>query len=276
MENDIGQNILSGFGVYIDPPIWIGNIKDLSLNKGVIDGNGILRDIIKVEFYQKYKNRVLLIQSDGYFVIESKNTEEAQKLLNEILSLFLFEDIKVYKITQTSISVTKIDCENKVLVSSSHIGDQTRFYYRRDRPVYDFFIRKPVVLTSIEIENIIKKAELITSNDDWGRYMRMLLKSYTELLYLENDCSFGASWKIIEYCIKWHFDIIGLHVKDYTVNKAIKKLNEHGFFSDNKADKLHCLRDKRNDSFHKGITPSRDIVAKSYKTSKQFLKQILL
>ncbi len=85
--------ILEGFGTYIYPPLWIGEIPRPKSFREKISGRPLWSFSWERAITDTYKNRPIIITRDGYIAIGEKDRVKAQELINEIISTMLLRGL---------------------------------------------------------------------------------------------------------------------------------------------------------------------------------------
>jgi len=151
-----------------------------------------------------YKERILIIQNDGYLAISESNEATAIELMNEIMGTALLNDIGVYVIRKSDVGRITIDSRTwKFTFYETPQNSKHQILERERRKRYksrDKIMRTPVTIE--KVENIIKTAEKVTENKEIRTYLSLYLETFTFFYNAVYTQSFLMSWFIFEKLLK--------------------------------------------------------------------------
>ena len=265
--------ILKGFGTYIYPPIWIGEIpKPRSLKEKII-GKPFWIYTFEKTIISTYKNRPIVVTRDGYVAIGEKDKWKAQELLNEIMSTLLLRGIPVQAVREIDLGEATFT-ETGASFGWGSISSRTLLFYEK------FSISHiPVKMASVnkeKIEKTIKLAEILTSDNKIKTLLLLYLEADTYFMNTEYKQALIMGWIILEdFYIK---DLWTSHISKTTsdakrlsklgswnIDQQLETLNLSHQLPNGEYDLLMKIKDARNDVVHEGKVPRKEIVEECLK-----------
>jgi hypothetical protein len=262
--------ILKGFGAYLYPPVWIGEIpkpKSLKEKMGLSPISVTPKDITIKEMY---KSHTVILTRDGFIAIEESDLQKAKEYLNEIIgSLLLFCDVQLAPLRETDLGETKVT-ETAITYNWNPLSQKSFIYEFNNYipPSERMQINKKI------IEKIIRLAELSTSNERIKNLLLLYLDDYTYFKNTEYIQSLIISWVILEeFYIKelWIQEISKkvmnknqLHkLQNWNTDECIEALYLYDVISPEDYTLLMKVKRARNKTLHEGKTPEQGIVTVS-------------
>jgi hypothetical protein len=257
--------ILEGFGTYIYPPIWIGEIPQPKSLREKVTGVPFWDAAGQRVITETYKKRPIIVQRDGYIAIGETDKWKAQELLNEIMSVLLLRGVPSNVVREADLSEVKIT-ETGVSYSWSPLSSRALLY---QYPVY----HPPLVqlVSEEDMRKVIKLAELLTADDKIKTLLLLYLEAFTYFQNTEYKQSLIMGWVILEdFYIKdlWSQCISKTtsnekrlsKLASWTVDERLEALNISHTLTDEEFSSLMQIKDIRNEVVHEGKMPQRDIV----------------
>jgi len=269
--------ILEGFGTYIKPPIWIGEIprpksfkeKMESLPLSIRLGSGIIP--ISTLMYlgervitDNYKNRPLIVTRSGYISIGERDRTKALELINEIMSTMHLHNIKCQV-------VREIELGNVTFTESGALFDINPFILTTQRNE----------VSEEQIKKSVKLAERLTEDHKTKTLLLFFLEAFSHFSNTEFKQALTAGWLVCEIYIKdsWATYTSKLPPKrrkkleGWDVDKKMEVLNLRGMLQDDDYNLLEEIKLARNKLSHEGEPPPRDIVEKCVNLSFEIVKK---
>jgi len=277
------KNSIRSQGTYFYPPIWIGEVPKIELLDKIKEDHHLwLRNYVKQQIYTEYKERKVIVESDGYFVIGENDAQVAKHLFNEIMSIILLYKGRVFTVNEFDLAPTFIHPETESIIQHSSTRRGIKLSEERIKPISKYFHKDRMFFTKSEFLLFINKAENITSNSKISMILRTLLESYTHLMDKELNQSFIMSWTIIEQYLGIKLDQVlqtkdisekrKKRIKNFTAEMITELLNLKQIISDNAYNKINKFRTKRNRYMH-NLDP---IDVKTAKESYFFSRNLVL
>ncbi len=253
---------LEGFGTYFYPPIWIGKhpnakLKDRVTKKRLIQFSKKVQDI-------KYKNKILIVNNDGFIAIEG-NKKESTNLLNEIMATAILLDIPASMINESELGRVSINLENRE-IETPHLkvnSMRTNLFKSQYDTFTDIRIDR-IELSEKEISGLFNIAEKITNYKIPKTFLIFYLESYTHFQNYLYPQSFLMSWLIIERFLSllWKKEVINKingkrkekleNSVRWSADYIIETLNLLNVVPDENYKQLMRLKKKRNKIVHEG------------------------
>lgn len=266
------KKILKGFGVYCYPPIWIGDVPQISFQDKILPP--LMLKYLDRQFHFRYKGRILTVSRDGYFAISEEERETALELLNEIMAVGYFLGLQIHIVRDPSICRVQIDQQNPRVVmwevpydpARMRLFERTWQEYSPEMISYNYH-----PITEEKIAEIVREAEKITKSDEVTNYLKYLLESHTHYSNSEYSQSFIMSWTIVERHISGFWDHMierRIHerkriaklknVQAWTTDHQVEFLNLIGKINNDNYSLVRRLKSVRNGIVHKGKKCSRE------------------
>lgn len=275
------KSLVGVIGAYYYPGVFIGNNIEISFKEKLYGPNTI--EYPKYEFEFTFDGRKGFYDKYGFVVIQIEDENSAIKIINTIFGITLILGIESLSVRESELISSKINQNNPVLGDSIG-GCRWNSANQRFKPM-NFLGSRKTVIPLDKMNEIIKMAEIIYSNEKLNDSILFLLDSYTHLKSLEYSQSFLFSWFIVENLIPRLFaEVIseknkmdGQNIKAnkydiWSIATKIEFLSFVGKF-DNKTDQfLKLYNKKRNDFIHKGVAISKSDSEKLYDFSFNFVK----
>ncbi|MBZ2164477.1 hypothetical protein [Methanobacterium spitsbergense] len=218
------KKFIQGYGTFFYPPIWIGDqfpnpsLSDILSRKPLVKFTKTIQDI-------NYKNKILIIKSDGFVAIEETDRKKATKKLNEIMAIALLFDIPVSIINESELGEVKIDPDDRKIGSQSMPINSMRTSLVNAQwniPVNMEFNR--IKISKNKIYKLFGTIDKITNDEIFKDFLIFYLESYTYFMNYLYSQSFIISWLIVEryLSIKWKEKIIDNIVENDKQNKNRK------------------------------------------------------
>jgi len=253
---------IKSFGTYFYPPIWIGKLPGETFREKALGSFILPKKALDV----KYKERVAVINEDGFIAIGEEDILKATRMLNEIMATGLLSGLPSFAIRELEVSDAEIDPSNLAITSRG-----IRTVSLRTQLFYDFPFKKSAVpIDRIEVEKdklvrLIQRAEHISQDPDMADFSVFLLDAYTFLQSSEYTQSFMISWIIIEKHMSWLWEKFlreegithsrrkkMMNSTYWTLDFVLETLNLAGRLSPDEYEDLMKLKKKRNDIVHEG------------------------
>jgi len=270
--------ILEGFGTYVYPHIWIGDIPKPKSFREKVFGMPLWISATEKIIIETYKKRPVVITRDGFIAIGEKDKWKALELLNELVSVLLLRGIPCNVVREVDLEEAKIT-ENSLQRAWSPLSGRTllpqRLFIDYFSPFssYSTLYFASLPLKSVKEEDmrkVIKLAELLTIDDRMNTLLLLYLEAFTYFLNTEYKQSLIMGWIIIEdYYIKdlWleHTSKIPNEKRvsklaSWTVDARLEVLNISHILTDEEYSLLMEIKDVRNEVVHEGKLPTKEIV----------------
>jgi uncharacterized protein YutE (UPF0331/DUF86 family) len=263
--------ILQGFGTYIYPPIWIGEIPKRTFKEKVIATSFRVYEG-RIVLTETYKNRPLIVMKDGYIAIGESDKQKAQEFLNEIMSILLLRGIPANAVREVDLG-TAVFTETSQSFGWSPLSSRALLYER----LSDYFVSiRRISINEENMRKAIKLAELLTSDNRMKTLLSLFLEAYTYFQNTEYKQSLIIGWVILEdFYIKdlWTSQVSKVtsdkhrlsKLESWKVDARLEALNISGVLTNEEFALLMEIKDSRNEAVHKGKTPSKEICEKCLK-----------
>jgi hypothetical protein len=260
--------VLEGFGTYIYPPIWVGEIPKPKSFREKIIGFPFWAYSRKRIVTETYKYHSLIVMSDGYIAVGENNKQKAQEFLNEIMSILLLRGVSTSVIREVDLSEVKFT-ETGESYSWDPMSSRALLY----EPFIGSSLLQRISISEENMKKAIKWAELLTSDDKIKTLLLLYLEAHTYFKNTEYKQSLIIGWVILEdFYIK---DLWSQQISKITSDE--KRLSKLGSWAvDQRLEALHIshslteeeflllteIKDARNKVVHEGRMPQKDIVEK--------------
>ncbi|WP_449463016.1 hypothetical protein PQ610_02005 [Tardisphaera miroshnichenkoae] len=243
LQNDAGQvsavaqNIqtslppapIKGYGTFIYPPVWIGDLPKMDLMTMVWGVFVPPRPM----FSFRYGNRVVAFGQHGLMLIEAKERREAIQQINEIFGAALLlnhelDAVRESDLGEATFSFNSSQSDPKVMVNSlTFPASLPRLKLAQEEffSVSSDALETSKKLSVDDLKRIIEKANSLSNRSDVSDYVASLAKAHTHLRYAEYEEAFIISWRIIEKIIK---EILEEQLKRSSPKEAIDRLKRRG------------------------------------------------
>jgi len=263
--------ILEGFGTYIYPPLWIGEIPKPKSFREKVSGRPLWSYSWERAITDTYKNRPIVITRDGYIAIGEKDRLKAQELINEIMSTMLLRGLGAHVVREIDLGQATFTESGTSFGWNPFSLRTTPFYAER------FFLELlPMGRTVTDEEKIrktIRLAELLTADHRIKTLLSLYLEAYTYFANTEYKQTLIMGWIILEdFYIKdlWASRISKVSIDknrlsklgSWNIDQRLETLNLSGELSNDEYDLLMKIKDARNEVVHEGKFPQKEIVEK--------------
>jgi hypothetical protein len=262
--------ILEGFGTYIYPPLWIGEIPRPKSFREKISGRPLWSFSWERAITDTYKNRPIIITRDGYIAIGEKDRVKAQELINEIISTMLLRGLFAQVVREIDLGQATFT-ETGLSLSWNPFSSRTMTF-----PAGRFFLESlPTgrIVTEEKIRKTIRLAELLTTDDRIKTLLSLYLEASTYFANTEFKQTLIMGWIILEdFYIKdlWTSRISKVvtdnnrlsKLGSWNIDQRLEALNLSGELSNDDYDLLMKIKDARNEVVHEGKFPPKEIVEK--------------
>lgn len=189
--------IIKGFGTFFYPPIWIGEFPKTKLRDRV-NQKPFMQFSKKVQDI-KYKNKILIVNNDGFIAIEEKNKNEATNLLNEIMATAVLLRIPVSMVNESEVGSVSINRDNKEIEHSYLKSNSMRTnLFRSQYHAFSDIKMDRTHLSKKDIYDVLIYAEHINQDKTFKNFLIFYLESFTHFQNYSYAQSFILSWLIIE------------------------------------------------------------------------------
>lgn len=262
----IKPKLIKGYGTYFYPPIWIGDYPKLSFEDKLSETS--LLSFLNKAVDLEYKNRVLIIDNDGFIGIQETNKHKALQLLNEIMAVALFLEIPAMQINESELADIEIDevdltirsrrmtinSMRTILADNNSKMPSSTIEYEREK------------IDASNLVELCQTAENFTADKVNRDFLLFYLESKSMLENYSFSQSFIMSWVIIEsyLALLWEENVVKkIDKKDrkkklldtvrWSADYIIEALNLLNIIIDDDCySKLMRLKKKRNKIVHEG------------------------
>jgi len=113
-----------GYGAYFDPPIWIGEVPQLSRRER-ISGTADTYFTPKI-LDTSYRGRAVILNRDGFIAVVDDSSDHALEMLNEIMSVALLLRIDASHVSPGDLCELQVDPVRKEVHSKSYFRESAR------------------------------------------------------------------------------------------------------------------------------------------------------
>ena len=254
---------IKGYGTFIYPPVWIGDLPKMDLMTMIWGVFVPPRPM----FSFRYKSKVVAFGQQGLMLIEAKERGEAIQKMNEIFGAALllnheFDAVRESDLGEATFSFSGSEINPKAMVDSiTFPASLPRLQLAQEEffSVSSDALETSKKLSVDDLSRIIEKANSLSSRPDASDYIASLAKAHTHLRYAEYEETFIISWRIIERIIKENLEE---QLKRSSSKEAIDRLkrrsmeiiievmNVIGGLDKGDYGKLMKLKSKRNKMIH--------------------------
>ncbi len=282
-------------GGYLFPPIWFGDIPNLSM-RDKLKGKNLI-DFVKIIYTGVISGRKIIINNDGYLGISINNRIDGQyegtelyetvRALNFLFSVFIINGIKTKSVEGSEFVYTTYLPEKNILSESyrGHSKSEELHETRYKTVDLEEFRKNRRIISLDRLVEIVNLANSLINHERIFDSFNILIQSYTNLTKGELNQSFILSWTIIEQYLnyKWASLLNNKKVsnnrqkklkksRDYTASVKTEILNLFDYLEDDEYNTLNDLRKKRNDFIHEIVNISPDISKKSFNLALRYSK----
>ncbi len=266
------QTRISGFGTYIYPFAWIGEMP-VQTPLDIALGN-IPREFIfpTKAFDVQYKGRKIIVNKDGYIGVEATSEAQAAEFLNEIFGVLWLIGIEAYAVREFELGQISIEPSKVTIGGTTHsfvslrsapafgdsYSDLRYLSYTRQK------IKEEVLMESISI------AENISADPFNKSALLFLLEAQTHLSSSEYRQCFVSAWLVIESWLQQEWERI-LDSKGVSKTRKQRLLDSTTWTAEVKSETLNLMasiettelqnlskmRKIRNRVVHDGYNPSQ-------------------
>jgi len=260
--------ILDGYGTYLYPFTWIGEVPKPKFLAERITGSYLWRCSSERVIIDTYKKCPLIVMRDGYIAIGEKEKSKALEYLNEIMSTLLIMDVPLFIIRENDLGPTTFSEKG----ASMGWGYSSRSWlFDKQFSVDETYSRK--CIPKDRMVNAIKRAELLTNNNNVKTLLLLFLEVHTHYMNGEDKQALVIGWVIlVDFYIKelWSSYISKItqdkdrldKLGSWDVDRRLEALNLAHTLTTEEYDLLMKIKDARNETVHEGKDPKKDIVEK--------------
>jgi hypothetical protein len=274
--------VLEGFGAYIYPPVWIGEVPQPKSFEEKITGRPLWTYASERVMTTMYRQYPLIVTRDGYLAIGIKEKPKALEFLNEIMSTLLLLGIPTYVIREVDLGEATFG-ESGSSATWSPISPRSWLFGQRFS-TYPTLPTKEIVVGKEKINKAIKWSEIITANERIKTLISLFHEAYTYFMATEYKQALVMSWVILEdFYIRdvWASEISKRISDKNRVAKLgrwhpylkLETLNISLKIPDEEYALLMEIKKARNDIVHAGKTPEKEIVEKCLKLVSDIVRQ---
>lgn len=263
--------ILEGFGTYLYPPVWIGEIPKPKSFKEKIMGRPLWIHSSERVITEKYKQYPLIMTRDGYISIGTKEKPKALELLNEIMSTLLLLGVPIHVIRELDLgeALFKERGESKTWSPIS----LRAWLYKRTLYAYSPLTMGEITVEEEKMKKAIRLSEVITSDEKIKTLASLFLEAHTYFMNTEYKQAFVIGWVILEdFYIKdlWLSQVSKItsdkdrlsKIGSWSVDQKLEALNISHVIPNEEFSLLMEIKDSRNEVVHEGKTPKKETVEK--------------
>lgn len=282
------------FAGYVNPPIWIGEIPNLTMEEQV-KGKRLI-DFVKIIYKGEILERKIFLMNDGYLGISTKNRiddfpeikelENVKRIINFLFSVFLIKGIRLKTVQASEFICTTYLPERDFLsvAHRDHSKSKELFDKRYELIDLESFKKFRTIVSLDKVTESIDLAKNLINIENLFNSLLLLIHSYSNLLNGEINQSFILSWTILEQYLNYKWDllldrkeIIGNRLKkltgrDYTASIKTEMLNLFGYLTKEDYEILNDLRKKRNKFIHEIKKISSDKAIRSLNLAVNYSK----
>lgn len=260
--------IVAGFGTYIYPPIWVGQIPEPKSLKEKIVGTLLLKYSFERITTGMYKQHPFILTRDGYIAIGEKDRLKALELLNEIMSTLLVLGIPTYAIRESDLGEATFR-EKGASIGWGAGGLRASLFTER-LSMYPSLIEKTLVQEE-KIAKATRWADILTSDARLKTLLLLYLETHTHFMNTEYKQALVMGWVMLEeFYVKdlWLSQISKVihdesrlsKLGSWDVDRQLETLNMAHVLNTHEYDLLMKIKDARNEAVHEGKDPKREIV----------------
>ena len=281
-------------GGFIFPPIWFGDIPNLSIQDR-LKGKKLIA-FVKIIHTGEISGRKIIFENDGYLGVSINNRIDGQfevmelydtiKVVNFFFSVCLLNGINIKSVQGSEFVYTTYLPERQILsVSYRDYSKSKELHDTRYKSVdLEGFKKNRRIIPLERLVKIVKIADSLIINEKIFESLNILIHSYTNITKGELNQSFVLSWTIIEQYLNYKWDSLlknkevsnnrqkKLKGRDYTASIKTEILNLFEYIEEDEYLILNNLRKKRNDFMHELVNIPHGIAEKSFNLAIKYSK----
>ena len=234
-----------GFGAHMFPPIMIGPEPKHSIEELVYNTSN--RRMHNKALDMKNGNSQIIVNEDGFIFVETRNKENALKILNLIMAHGAFYGFPLHPVLEHELVLANYDKQN-LAMGNMEWSAETRRSYLMDNcfnPTYDSTtLKKSVKLDTIK--EILSNTEKLLEHEDLAADLRLLNDGWAHLLNSDFAPSFILGWSVIEmhYHDLWHarYHLVEMLVIRVHPDKTIQVGNQFTIFYEILSVKIKLIK----------------------------------
>ena len=262
--------LLKGYGTYIYPPVWIGEVPKPSFRER-FRGPFLWRYSNERVISTTYKGVPLIVTRDGYIAIGVEDKTKALTYLNEIMAtLLVIRRIPVFIIRELDLGETEIT-EHGFTKSWYPLSIRSKLYSPlEERYNPEVLAKERRIIKEEDVAKIIRWSELITTDERLKTLLLLTLETFTHIFNSEYKQALILGWVILEeFYINelWKEHVLNKVDKNrkgklrrWTADSKLEALSIAGIMPSNVYENLRKLKNERNNVVHRGREPSSDSV----------------
>ena len=252
---------IKGYGAHFYPPIWIGEIRKRSFKQKVFE-SGYPWPSKVLDF--NFNRKKLVVNSDGFVGVEAEDRIEALRILNTIFGIAFMSGINCLSARESEVSEINIDPESLKITSATWEVSSLRSLPMEWYGLRAIFYHPKQVSKEL-IEEILKKAEVISKDEELAELLIFLIEGFTHYSNSEYSQSFIVNWLIVEKYLSelWLRTLNEREIKgkrkdkltnpaQWSLDYVIETLNLAGELDNDTYKELMDLKTKRNKFVHGG------------------------
>ena len=258
--------LLKGYGTYIYPPVWIGEIPKPSFSER-LRGPFLWRYSNERVITTTFKDAPLIVTRDGYIAIGVEDKRKALTYLNEIMAtLLVIRRIPVFIIRELDLGETEIT-EHGFTKSWYPLSIRSKLYSPlEERYSPEVLAKERRIIKEEDVAKIIRWSELITTDERLKTLLLLTLETFTHVFNSEYKQALILGWVVLEeFYINelWKEHVLNKVDKNrkgklrrWTADSKIEALSIAGIMPSNVYENLRKLKNERNNVVHRGREPS--------------------
>jgi len=261
--------ILEGFGTFIYPPAWIGEVPQPSFRER-ISGYPFWKHSWERAITEVYKHNFIVLTEEGYIAVGEKERVKALEHINEIMSTLLVLGVHVYIVRENDLGEATFREKG---AQWSYGGLRASLFDQRFPEHPELLLTRRTVLEKEKVKKAIRLAEILTSDEKIKTLLLLFLESHTHQRNSEYKQALLVSWVMLEdFYIKdlWSQTISKLEADEdrmgklgsWSVDHKLETLSVAHIITDTEYDLLMQIKDARNEVFHEGKEPRKELVEK--------------
>lgn len=265
--------VVEGFGTYIYPPIWVGEMPKPGGLRDRIVGLPLYEYSSERAITEVYRERPIIVTRDGYIAISEKKKPKALEFLNQIMSALLVLGTPVHMIRENDLGAATIK-ERGFAISYRTFSQRGWLFDQRFSADAVSPSRSRPTVEVEKMKKAIKWAEVFIVNPKVATLLLLHLEARTHFLNSEYKQALVVSWVILEdFHIKdlWSSQIqkrmsdadrLG-KLGSWEVDKKLEALDIAGAITSEEYALFMKIKGARNEVVHEGKEPEKEIVERS-------------